>query len=578
MKTDPASSACRPHAVPQAHERLDQEIRGLLAAYTGGISIASLTLAWLDWTLHLVASPGRRWHAAGQWISRGLADNVTPPFAVRAPIVGDPRFSAPEWQRWPWAVWRDEFLQTEAYWETLTRDIDGVSPHHLRLAAFAARQWLDLVAPSNIWWMNPTVLNASLQSSGANFVQGGMHWLEDIADWSAQWGHVPVKRRNSHYAVGQDVAVTPGKIVFRNACFELIQYTPTTDMVHAEPLLIVPSWIMKYYILDLQPHDSLVRHAVAQGFTVFMVSWRNPREEARDLGLDDYLKHGLLDALRVVRERSSGARVHAAGYCLGGTLLAIGAALLAREHDDALCDVTLFATGTDFEQPGELGLFIDDSAMATIDALMRRQGFLDGPQLTMAFQMLQARDLVWSRILGEYMLGRRSRPNDLIAWNRDTTRLPYRLHADTLRSLFLRNDLAEGRYCVGGRPIALSDISTPVFMVGTEHDHVTPWRSAYALHLLTNVDLTFVLTSGGHNAGIVSEPGHPNRRYRVARRPAGAPYRDPDRFLVEAERHEGSWWPCWFGWLADRSTGLVPSRGVSHGALGDAPGEYVLVS
>ncbi|WP_423199692.1 Poly-beta-hydroxybutyrate polymerase [Cupriavidus sp. H19C3] len=578
MKRDLLPAACPEVAPLDAHAAWDKDIRAALATATGGISIASLSLAWLDWSMHLAVSPGRCLQAGEQWLAATLADAATPQFAGRAPVAGDPRFAGAAWQRWPWCTWRDAFLRQEAAWETITSELDGVSPHHLRLTAFCARQWLDLASPSNLWWMNPAALEAAAATFGGNFVQGASHWLEDMQDLAARWWHLPTQELHPAFSVGRDVAITPGKVVFRNARLELIQYAPTTDTVAAEPLLVVPSWIMKYYILDLQPVDSLVRHAVAAGHTVFMVSWKNPGKEARDVGLNDYLRDGLLEALRVVRERCGGARVHAAGYCLGGTLLTIAAAWLAREHEDALRSVTLFATGTDFELPGELGLFIDDSALSTLDALMRHQGYLDGPQMTLAFQMLHARDLVWSRNLGEYLLGRRARPNDLIAWNRDTTRLPYRLHADTLRSLFLRNDLAEGRYCVGGEPVALTDIAAPIFMVGTEHDHVTPWRSAYKLHLLTRGELTFVLTSGGHNAGIVAEPGHPNRRYRVASRAPGQRYRDPDRFLAEAARHEGSWWPCWFEWLAARDSGRVPARDPAPGALVDAPGTYVLES
>lgn len=581
MKREPLPAvslpaSCQAPVLPDAYARWDQDIRAALAATTGGISIASLALAWADWALHLIVSPGRQGKVAGQWCAGTLDDWAQPPFAERKAIAGDPRFAGPAWQQWPWCVWRDAFLRQETFWQALTSELDGVSPHHQRLASFCARQWLDLASPSNLWWLNPAVLAATANTFGGNFVQGASHWLEDVEDAVAQVCHLPAQRRNPDFVVGRNVAITPGKVIFRNDRMELIQYAPTTASVATEPLLIVPSWIMKYYILDLQPADSLVRHAVARGNTVFMVSWKNPGDEARDVGLHDYLRDGLLEALRVVRQQCGDARVQAAGYCLGGTLLAIAAAWLAREHRDDLSGVTLFATGTDFEVPGELGLFIDDSAFATIDALMRRQGYLDGPQMTTAFQMLHARDLVWSRMLGEYLLGKRARPNDLIAWNRDTTRLPHRLHADTLRSLFLRNDLAEGRYCVGGEPIALADIAAPLFMVGTEHDHVTPWRSAYKLHLLTRGELTFVLTSGGHNAGIVSEPGHPRRRYRVATRVPGARYRDPDRYLAEATLHEGSWWPCWFDWLAGHASGQREARALPADALADAPGTYVL--
>lgn len=263
------------------------------------------------------------------------------------------------------------------------------------------------------------------------------------------------------------------------------------------------------------------------------------------------------------------------GYCLGGTLLAIAAAALFRDgRGDELKTLTLLAAQTDFTEPGELGLFIDASELAALDASMWRQGYLDGSQMSAAFQLLNARDLIWSRLMNEYLLGRRSKPNDLMAWNADTTRLPYRMHSEYLTSLFLDNDLAEGRYNAGGRTVALSDIKAPMFVVGTERDHVSPWRSVYKLHLLTHNELTFLLTAGGHNAGIVSEPGHAGRYYRCAMRSPGEPYRSCQEFVAGTEPVKGSWWPRWSAWLRGYSDGEVTARDLVDG-LDDAPGTYV---
>ncbi|SDD82362.1 polyhydroxyalkanoate synthase [Cupriavidus sp. YR651] len=569
---------CGDDAVISLPIQWDRHLRAELAVFTAGISPASLALALLDWSVHLAVSPGKYWKTSERWLAETISDQFSPaPFSARPAVAGDPRFASPDWQQWPHCAWRDDFLRCEQWWQALTTDIDGLSAHHQRLTAFCARQWLDPWSPSNVWWMNPAVLHAAVKTRGGNFLRGLGHWLEDCRNLAGEVGHEPVAERPLAYVPGRDVAITPGKVIFRNKLFELIQYTPTTAEVHEEPLLIVPSWIMKYYILDLQPEDSMVRYLVAHGHTVYIMSWRNPGAEAHELGLDDYLESGLMTALHVVHAQCGAGGVHAAGYCLGGTLLAIAAARLARDAGGVpLRSMTLFATATDFEEPGELGLYIDDSALSTLEALMRKQGYLDGPQLATAFQMLNARDLVWSRIMGEYLLGERTRPSDLISWNQDTTRLPCRLHTETLRRLFLDNELAEGHYCLGGRPVALSDIDIPVFMVGTEHDHVSPWRSVYKLHLLTRNALTFLLTSGGHNAGIVSEPGHPRRRFRVQTRPPGAAYRDPDRYLTEAEQHEGSWWPFWQAWLAANSGKLRPARAPEVNALADAPGQYVL--
>ena len=578
-----AECGCAP--IEAAPDQLDEQVRSALACATQGMSLASFWLAGLDWALHLAVSPGKVDTSLGEWMSAMIAatGGMLPGPATAQPAPGatappsDLRFADPAWSQWPFRFWRDAFHNNEALWASLTHGLRGVSPHHERIVSFCARQMLDTCSPGNAWWLNPVVLQATAASAGGNFVNGTRHWLHDMQDVMADLTRDPKLRRPPTFKVGGDVAITPGKVVLRNALIELIQYAPASAEVWREPVLIVPSWIMKYYILDLQPRDSMVRFLVGQGHTVFMISWKNPGAEARDLGLDDYLRLGVRAALRAVQERCPGTRIHAAGYCLGGTLLSICAAALSRDDSGLpLQSLTLFASETDFTEPGELGLFIDSSALSTLDAMMRQQGYLDGPQMAAAFQMLHSRDLVWSRMMSEYLLGKRLRPNDLVSWNRDVTRLPFRMHSECLHKLFLNNDLAEGRYCVDGRPVALSDIGMPIFAVGTEHDHVSPWRSVYKLHLLTSAPLTFLLTSGGHNAGIVADPSHPGRRYRVETRAAQATYGSPERYLSTAQRHEGSWWPCWQGWLASHSTGRVPARDAAQGALADAPGSYVL--
>ncbi|HTR05950.1 MAG TPA: alpha/beta fold hydrolase [Paraburkholderia sp.] len=574
----------RPASTPA--DQWNRAAHAELAAMTFGLSPLSLALSAFDWGAHLAVAPGKcfdlathAWLAASGFPSAphhsgdGADDADKGGTAVYAGHA-DPRFMAAAWSNWPFRAYRDAFLAVERWWREATRGVPGVERHHEELVGFAARQWLDACSPGNFVATNPVVLQATLRSGGANLVAGLRNWLDDA---NAMAG--TMRGAHAHVAQpwlpGRDVAVTPGRVVWRNALCELLQYTPTTPNVAREPILIVPSWIMKYYILDLQPHDSLIRFLVESGYTVFAVSWRNPGPEARDLGLDDYLREGLFAALEAVRSRC-GEAVHAVGYCLGGTLLAIGAAALARGgRQDRLRSVTLLAALTDFSEPGELGLFIDASELAALDALMWRQGYLDGAQMSAAFQLLNARDLIWSRMMSEYLLGRRTKPNDLMSWNADTTRMPYRMHTEYLTQLFLDNDLAAGRYCVDGRPIALSDIEAPMFVVGTERDHVSPWRSVYKLHLLTHNALTFVLTAGGHNAGIVSEPGHEDRYFRCATREPGAPYRSRDEFMSDTPVTDGSWWICWRDWLRGRSTGDVPARTPESG-LGPAPGEYVL--
>ena len=333
---------------------------------------------------------------------------------------------------------------------------------------------------------------------------------------------------------------------------------------------------MKYYVLDLSPHNSLVKHLVDQGHTVFMVSWRNPDEKDRDLGLDDYRSLGVGAALDAIGEIAPGRSVHAAGYCLGGTLLAIEAAAMAVRGDDRLASLSLLAAQADFTEAGELTLFMRESEVAYLEALMRGQGYLSGRQMAGAFQMLRSNDLVWSRLVHDYMLGRRCEMTDLMAWNADVTRMPARMHAEYLRKLYLDNDLAAGRYMVDGHTVRLADIRIPIFAVGAERDHVAPWRSVYKITFCTaETDVTFVLASGGHNTGVVAAPGDPRASYKVRKTSANERYTDPSAWQEAAPRVEGSWWPRWNSWLAEHSTGRIEAQRLDA-LLADAPGTYVL--
>ncbi|GAA4003471.1 alpha/beta fold hydrolase [Comamonas faecalis] len=566
--------ACRP-------DTLDTLANAWRARSTGGLSPAAGLLAWYDWALHLSLSPGKQ----RSLIEKGLhKQQRLARYALRVasahdcptciePLEQDRRFAAPAWQQWPFNVIHQGFLLQQQWWHNATTGVRGVSRHHENMVTFAGRQWLDMWSPSNFIWTNPEVLDAIRASGGANLWRGTMNFLEDARRVALDDAPAGVEG----FEVGKDVAVTPGKVVFRNHLIELIQYSPTTPDVHAEPVLIVPSWIMKYYILDLSPHNSMVKYLVDQGHTVFILSWKNPTAADRDLGLEDYRWLGVMDALDAVTAIVPERKVQAVGYCLGGTLLAIAAAAMARDGDERLQSLTLLASETDFRESGEIALFIDDSQLAWLEAGMWDKGYLDGKQMAGAFQMLNSRDLIWSRRVREYLLGERQTFNDLMAWNADVTRMPYRMHSEYLRRLYLDNDLAEGRYRVGGRPVALADIEVPMFIVGTVRDHVAPWPSVYKMHLLSDAELTFVLTSGGHNAGVVSEPGHPRRSFQMATRAAGDRYIDPQLWRAETPLNEGSWWPAWQQWLAQRSAGRVapPAMGGTQAPLGDAPGTYV---
>jgi polyhydroxyalkanoate synthase len=571
--------------LPLGGSGLDRVVSAATGRLTQGISPASVLGAYADWGVHLAMAPGKRQDLMVK-AARKLArlflyacsapqDDGTP---CIVPLLQDSRFDAPQWQQWPYNVIYQSFLLGQQWWHNATTGVRGVTRHHEQLVTFLTRQWIDMYSPSNFLPTNPEVLQATVAERGVNLVRGAQYWWQDFLRLLG--GQAPAQA--GHFRPGTDVAVTPGKVVLRNALIELIQYDAQTAEVHGTPVLIVPSWIMKYYILDLSPGNSLVRYLVQRGHTVFMISWRNPGSEGRDLGMDDYLKQGVLAATDAVRAIRPATRINAVGYCLGGTLLAMAAALLARSGDDRLQSLTLLASEVDFTQPGELGLFIDEGQLAYLEDMMWDQGYLDGKQMAGAFAMLNSRDLVWSRMVHDYLMGERKPMTDLTAWNADATRMPYRQHREYLERLYLDNDLAEGRYAIDGRPIALADIRMPIFAVGTQRDTVSPWRSVYKVHLLTDAEVTFCLTSGGHNVGVVNPPESTvPRSYQVETHPAGTRYVDPDTWLATAPAHEGSWWPQWEAWLAQRAGAPLPAPSAGAPAagypvLGVAPGNYVL--
>ncbi len=563
-------------------ETLNRIWRALTARFTQGISPHAEFNAWFDWLSHLSRAPGRQLElvALAQIYAARLASFALhdgPAAAPFAPQPGDRRFDNPAWAKAPYRYFQQAFLAQEAWWREATKVVRGMQPKDADRAAFMARQLLDAVSPSNIPWLNPVVVERTLTERGANLVQG---WSNFVADVERALTLSPPPAPQG-FEIGKDLAVTPGKVVYRNELIELIQYSPSTPDVSAEPILIVPAWIMKYYVLDLLPEHSLVRFLVERGFTVFMISWRNPTEKDRDLTLSHYRGEGVMASLETINTIMPGRKVHACGYCIGGTLLSIAAATMARDGDDRLASVTLLAAQTDFSEAGDLMLFVDESQIAFLEDMMWDQGVLDTKQMTAAFQLLRSNDLIWSRMMRQYLLGERDPETDLTVWNADQTRMPYRMHSQYLRALFLENRLTAGRYAVGDRVITLKDLRVPMFVVGTETDHIAPWKSVYKVSLFTDTELTFVLTNGGHNAGIVSEPGHRGRHYLHATRHPGERYVDPDTWATRAEHTEGSWWTEWAPWLAARSSPervAPPSMGAPEHDLPPlcpAPGTYV---
>jgi polyhydroxyalkanoate synthase len=567
-------------------ETIDRSVHAATARFTAGVSPMMLLGAYVDWASHLAFSPGKRLQLVEKAIKKSMrlaryagrrmasADGVEP---CIVPLPQDRRFVAKAWQKPPYDSIYQSFLLTQQWWHNAVTDVRGVTRRDENTMAFLTRQALDIFSPSNFLFTNPEVLARTWHEGGANLLRGYQHFLEDCERTAN--GHRAVDA--FRYRPGIEVAATPGKVVYRNRLIELIQYAPATPAVRAEPVLIVPAWIMKYYILDLSPENSLVKYLTQRGHTVFMISWKNPDPQDRDLGMEDYRTLGIGAAVDAVSSIVPDRKIHAVGYCIGGTLLAIEAATMARDGDQRLASATFFAAQTDFTEAGELMLFTNESQLAFIEDVMWEQGFLDATQMAGAFAMLRSNDLVWSRMVRDYLMGERQATTDLIAWNADTTRMPYRMHSQYLRQLFLQNDFAEGRYQTDGRAVALADLRLPLFVVGTEWDHVAPWQSVYKFHLLTDTEVTFVLTNGGHNAGIVSPPSNQDRHYRIATKRQDAMYLAPEVWLAKAPLTSGSWWPAWGSWLEANSGDAVPPPAMGRAEAGyaplcDAPGTYVM--
>lgn len=563
-------------------ETVDRATRAALARVTQGISPYAIGAAYLDWLVHYLRSPGaqmdvllRGFENARRVIlyslTRLAGGDATPPFDGN----GNDAFEKDE-------LWTQLPLDILRQWHLAMADVGNlaaVAPRGMETIdktrmVFMRKQLMDALAPHNNPFLNPDIWRQTLKEGGQNIMRGLCNLIDDAARHAE--GRRPAGAEA--FVPGKSVAVTPGEVVFRNHLIELIQYAPAATEVGAEPLLIVPAWIMKYYILDLSPQNSLVRYLVGQGRTVFMISWRNPTPADRDVSFDDYRRSGVMAALDAISAIVPDRSIHACGYCLGGTILSIAAATMARDGDLRLKSLTLLAAQTDFSEAGDLMLFVDESQVAFLEDMMWDQGVLDTHQMAGAFQLLRSNDLLWSRFLHDYLLGQRDPMTDLMAWNADQTRMPYAMHSQYLRSLFLENRLTAGRYAVEGKVIALRDIDAPVFIVATEKDHIAPWRSVYKFRLFSQAGLTFVLTAGGHNAGIVSEPGHANRHFHIGSSGSTDKYVDPDSWLAAAAEKEGSWWSAWSDWLKDHSTpgpAAPPPLGINGVTLGAAPGTYV---
>jgi polyhydroxyalkanoate synthase len=564
-----------------------RELLAVLGRVTGGLSPQHLGGALWNVASHLALAPGRQLEIAQSALQKAMElarftgsalqgpDEPIAPQAAGTPYAH--RFADPAWSKFPFNVLAQSFLTASELARTSVRDVPGSDAAAAGLVDFMVREGLELLAPDNYLPTNPQLLELTREEGGQNLLRGMKYLAEDVQRTLQGMGPIGVE----NYQVGEQIAASKGKVILRNSLMELIQYSPATPKVYAEPVLIVPAWIMKYYILDLSPKNSLVKYLTGMGHTVFMISWKNPTAEDRDVTMDDYLSLGVLAALDATAKVVPKRKVHGVGYCIGGTLLSIAAATMAQKDDDRLATVTLFAAQTDFSEPGELSVFISPAQLAMLEAMMWKKGVLESKQMGGAFQMLRTYDLLWNPSIATYVKGERLGVNDLMSWNADGTRMAYRMHTDYLNQLYLNNDLAEGRYEALGETLDLAAVDMPMFVVGTETDHVAPWKSVYKVgKLVRSKDYTFCLTSGGHNAGIISGPVHPKRRHRTLTMKAGARVPSPAQYMKSVEPVAGSWWPTFAAWLAEHSTKTKvapPKMGAAgYKPVCDAPGEYVL--
>ena len=509
--------------------------------------------------------------------ANAAASGEAPGTPVVAPEPGDRRFSNPAWTANPYfdALKQGYLLATKAVLDSID-NAEGIDETTKRRMKFFAKQFCDAMSPTNVPWFNPDVLEETMRSGGANLRRG----LQNVLDDAQQNAGRPALVDEKAFDVGKNVATTQGKVVFRNELIELIQYAPTQEQVYARPLIIVPPWINKFYILDLQPANSFVKYATDQGRNTFVISWRNPDASLADFTWSDYLKLGPLAAIRVASEIAGTEDVDAIGYCIGGTLLATALAYLARTNGKAVNTATFFAALVDFTDPGEIMSFLSAEALAHIDQQMNEQGVLSGRAMADTFNMLRANDLIWGVAVNRYLLGKDAPAFDLLYWNSDATRIPRAAHSYYLRNMYVENNLSKpDALDVDGVRIDLRQIQLDTYCVATQEDHIAPWRSVYAMTRLFGGETTFRLGASGHIAGIISPPSK-KKAVWWGGPPGSSNPPTADEWLAAAPKHDGSWWPDWTAWLAQRSPETVPVRpslgNEQYPPLVDAPGTYVL--
>ena len=525
-------------------------------------------------TAELAALSQHYWQSVGDSWTKWANDWqqwATPGFTYpHAPPVADRRFAGPEWDTPYFAMLRDQYLATAQYWERAAATV-ALSPHDRERLQFTIKQWLDAIAPCNFPATNPQAIKLALATEGESLKRGAENLARDLAR-----GRIAMTDESA-FKVGVNLATTPGSVVFRNDLIEVIQYAPERALVSTVPLLIVPPCINKYYILDLQPENSFVRYAVAEGQTVFLVSWRNIPAELGHLTWDDYLEDGVVQAIEVAKSIAGTDRCNTLGFCVGGTMLACALAVLRARGDESVASLTLLTTMLDFENPGPIGVYIDDASLDARESALMAGGRVNGSELAGAFASLRANELIWSFVVNNYLKGKTPPAFDLLYWNGDSSNLPGPWYVYYIRNFYIDNALRDSqRLTMCGESIDLGSIDAPAYVLATREDHIVPWRSAYKSVRLLNGDAQFVLGGSGHIAGVVNPASKKKREYWID----GLQGVDPEQWLASADERPGSWWPHWRRWLAKRSG---PARAApkspgndTYPELGAAPGRYVL--
>ncbi|MDJ0948366.1 MAG: class I poly(R)-hydroxyalkanoic acid synthase [Alphaproteobacteria bacterium] len=586
---DPVEMSAAMAKIAERSQRLVTEFLARQAQdpHVGMADPLNVGSAFLEMTARMISDPSkligaqmslwqdhmRLWQSAA-W--RMLGEDPGP---VAEPAQDDRRFMDAAWnENALFDYIKQSYLLTARWLQSTVGDVEGLDNKTSKKVDFYTRQFVDAMAPSNFLMTNPEVLRATMETGGQNLVDGLQNLLDDLERGQ---GKLAIKMTDQEaFDVGENIAVTPGKVVYQNELMQLLQYDPSTEQVYKRPLLIVPPWINKFYILDLRSKNSFIKWAVDQGLTVFVISWVNPDARLAEKTFEDYMTEGPLAALDAIEQATGEKDANVIGYCLGGTLLAATLAYMAAQEDDRFKSATFFTTMVDFEEAGELSVFIDEEQLASLEESMHEKGYLEGASMATTFNMLRANDLIWSFVINNYLMGKDPFPFDLLYWNSDSTRMPASMHSYYLRKMYQENLLVQpGAITLKGVPIDLTTIKVPALILSTREDHIAPWKSTYAATQHYQGPVKFILSASGHIAGVVNPPAAEKYCHWVMPGKAKNP-KEPDAWLQKAERRDGSWWPEWMGWLERYAGKKVPAREPGDGKLEviePAPGSYVRI-